>query len=140
MIRLNKIALSALAILTLASCSATENSGQVKGALIEYGFPEARMTQLSGEAYIKTMGADFKADGLQEYLAATKPVLDGLPEEFYCWFFDNSDNAGKFVDEHVADMYYSLKDRVSDPAMGSRNNVAWCGTKWVSVKLGWSLQ
>ena len=139
MIRLNKIGLSALAVLAMASCASTESSAGVKGYLLGQGFQEGNITQLSAEAYIKTQEPDFKADGLQEYLAGIKPNLGGLSTQFYCWFFDNADHASAFVTEHVASMYYSLEGRCEDPAMGSRNNAAWCGTKSLAVGMGWAM-
>lgn len=140
MIRLRKLALGTLAILALASCNASESAAGVKGYLTSHGFADSGITQMSGEDYKKTQSADFKAEGLKEYLAATKaPASEQeLPEQFYCWFFDNSDQAGVFIKDYVGDIYHSLDGRIKDPSMGSRNNCAWAGTNGIAVGLGWT--
>ena len=140
MTRLHKIGLSVLAVFALASCAQSEDSGSVKGYLLNHGFSESNITLMSGEAYKKTQSESFVAEGLKEYLAGVKAgASEKEPgEQFYCWFFDNIDQADKFVKDYVGDMYHSLEGRCKDPAMGSRNNVAWAGTSGIAVGLGWS--
>ena len=127
MISLRRLALGTLAILALASCSASESAAGVKGYLTSHGFADSGITQMSGE-------------GLKEYLAANKaPASEQeLPEQFYCWFFDNMDQASVFIKDYVGDMYHSLEGRVKDASMGSRNNCAWAGTNGIAVGLGWT--
>ena len=141
MIRLRKLGLGALAILALASCNASESVSGVKGYLTGHGFAESGITVMSGEDYKKTQSAEFKAEGLKEYLAASKaPASEReLPEQFYCWFFDTMAQADTFVKDYVGDMYRSLDGRVKDPSMGSRNNCAWAGTNGIAVGLGWTV-
>ena len=140
--KLQKIALPlfAFAVLALAGCNASESAGGVKGYLTSHGFAESGITQMSGEDYKKTQSAEFKAEGLKEYLAAVKaPASEKeLPEQFYCWFFDTMEQADFFIKDYVSNLYYSLDGRVKDPAMGSRNNCAWAGTNGIAVGLGWT--
>ena len=140
MIRLRKLGLGALAVLALASCNASESAGSVKGYLTSHGFAESGITQMTGEDYKKTQSAEFKAEGLKEYLAGNKaPASDKeLPEQFYCWFFDTMEHADFFIKDYVGDLYHSLEGRVKDPSMGSRNNCAWAGTNGIAVGLGWT--
>ncbi|MBQ2069731.1 MAG: hypothetical protein II467_02220 [Bacilli bacterium] len=140
MIKLRNIAVAALAAFALTSCSASESAGGVKSYLTGHGFAESNITQMTGEDYKKTQSSSFKGEGLKEYLAATKPAASDkeLPEVFYCWFFENMDQADAFVKEYVGDMYHSLDGRAKDPTMGSRNNTAYCGTSSIAVGLGWS--
>lgn len=141
MFALRKIGITALATLALVSCNASESSGGVKSYLLNHGFAESGITLMTGEGYKQTQTKDFKADGLKEYLAGTKAAASDqeLPEQFFCWFFDNSDQADAFVKEYVSDLYYSLKGRAKDPSMGSRNNAAWAGTNSIAVGLGWTV-
>ena len=140
MTHIRKIALSAMAVFALASCSQSESSGGVKNYLLGNGFSEANITVMTGEAYKKTQREDFVADGLKEYIAGVKTPASEQekPEQFYCWFFDTFDQADKFVKDYVGDIYTSLENRVKDPRMGSHNNAAWAGTNSVAVGLGWS--
>ena len=141
MLRLRKLGLGALAVLALTSCNASESAAGVRSYLTSHGFAESGIIQMSGEDYKKTQSAEFKAEGLKEYLAASKaPASDKeLPEQFYCWFFDTMDQADVFVKDYVADMYRALEGRVKDPSMGSRNNCAWAGTNGIAAGLGWTV-
>ena len=139
MLNLRKIGLSALAIFALTSCgAASESSSSVKSYLLNQSFPEANIIVMNAENYKKTQSSTFVADGLQEYLSATKPSASDLPEQFFCWFFETFDQADKFVKDYVGDMYHTLDGRCKDPSMGSRNNTAWAGTNSIAVGLGWA--
>ena len=140
MMKLQKIGLAALSVFALASCAQSESSGGVKGYLTGHGFTDANISIMTGDAYKKTQSEGFVADGLKEYLSASRSTGEGeLPEQFYCWFFDSIDQADKFVKDYVGDMYYSLEGRCKDPRMGSRNNTAWAGTNSIAVGLGWAM-
>ena len=140
--QLRKIAVATLATFALVSCADSESSGSVKSYLTSHGFAESGILVMSGEDYKKTQSSSFVAEGLKEYLAGTKaPASEKeLPEQFYCWFFQSIDQADKFVKDYVADIYRGIEGKAKDPGMGSRNNVAWCGTNSIAVGLGWAFR
>lgn len=139
MIQLRKFVLSALAVLALASCAASENSGATANTLKNNGY-NAKVT--SGEDYKQTsIGKELKnLDNLVDYLAASKPSsgTDDTVEGIYIWFFGNIDSASKFLEANTQ-LLFTLEGQIKDFTQGTRNNAAWVGSRTAGTLLGWTV-
>lgn len=84
----------------------------------------------------KVMNAAETKAHFQEAIAFVVDVVDSLqatkgesnPEFFLAFFFNNIDDASKFVNENIAIMTRTAERYSDDPKVGSYNNVAYLGS------------
>ena len=137
MIAVRKLALSALAVLTLASCAfgeGSENSGSVKGTLEGKGFTVSVMSAADYNASV-TAKIFTEAKNLKDYLVAGKVETK---EVFTVWFFENIKTADAWFNENLSKIsgIYSGEENL---CTGLRNNAVFVGNTSVRDMLNWGV-
>jgi len=131
-----KIAVTALAALALTSCmmEGSESAGAVKATLEGKGY-SAQVYSAEQYKALPTAQVFTEAKNLKEHLSAAKT---DSKEAFFAWFFTDINSASTWFDANVAT--FSRIYAEGDLAVGTRNNVAYCGSKTAQVALGWAVQ
>ena len=130
-----KIAVTTLAALALVSCGeASESAGSVKSTLEGKGYTA---NVYSAEQYktLSTAQVFTEAKNLKEHLTAAKA---NTKEAFFAWFFTDINSASTWFDANVSTFARIYAE--SDLAVGTKNNVAYFGSKTTKIALGWALQ